>query len=400
VSLAASDPSHRRRQDGLPPPQFLFVHVNKRCNLRCRHCDYWQLDDGDRENYLRGERMVALLTEFAELSPGGKVVICGGEKLLDPDDFFPITTTCRRLGLRALGVTNGTLIREARFAERLIREGSHEVSVSLNSHRRELHDETRGVPGAFDRSVRALRLLIEARERLGAHDTRIHVMGLVFGRNYEELEAFYDFVLNEVGADKLKLNFLQPTFGNAGRVDDFFAAHRTADPERLMAVIDRCDARFGLGLNPAWKRDVEIYFRSLRECVDPERGWRTRCGTREPICNAYERNIVVDHYGKARLCFSTRYPGLRLRERGDLRRFWEGAGPIRWRMRGCRYFCGISHSVRRETSTLASRRPEIALHIPETDSVSPGDAGRPARGRKIMTAVSRCFRVFRRGRRN
>jgi len=28
----------------LPPPQFLFMHVNKRCNLRCQHCDFWKLE--------------------------------------------------------------------------------------------------------------------------------------------------------------------------------------------------------------------------------------------------------------------------------------------------------------------------------------------------------------------
>jgi hypothetical protein len=33
----------------------------------------------------------------------------------------------------------------------------------------------------------------------------------------------------------------------------------------------------------------------------------------------------------------------------------------RARMRGCNQFCGISHSVRRETSTLASRRPAVAF---------------------------------------
>jgi len=33
-----------------PPPQFLFVHVNKRCNLRCQNCDFWELDDSDKHN--------------------------------------------------------------------------------------------------------------------------------------------------------------------------------------------------------------------------------------------------------------------------------------------------------------------------------------------------------------
>jgi hypothetical protein len=204
---------------------------------------------------------------------------------------------------------------------------------------------------------------------------RIHVMGLIFDRNYLALEDFYDFVLNDIGADKLKLNFLQPSFGHGGTADDFFASHHRVDPDRLLEVIDRCDRRFNLGLNPAWKQAVHMYFRSLSAAPDIALGWAARSGTREHICSTYERNIMVDHYGVARLCFSPAFPGMALRQPGDLARFWESAAPIRQAMRQCRAFCGISHSVRRETSTLASRRPfpdfsgDVATPAPAAASV-------------------------------
>ena len=28
----------------IAPPDFLFLLINKRCNLRCQHCDFWKLD--------------------------------------------------------------------------------------------------------------------------------------------------------------------------------------------------------------------------------------------------------------------------------------------------------------------------------------------------------------------
>ena len=40
----------------LPPPLFLFLQTNKRCNLRCEHCDFWKLDDADRARYLGAAR--------------------------------------------------------------------------------------------------------------------------------------------------------------------------------------------------------------------------------------------------------------------------------------------------------------------------------------------------------
>lgn len=355
-----------------PPPQFLFVHVNKRCNLRCQHCDFWKLDDSDKPNYLSWERKREILAEFAEMNQAGKVVICGGESMLDLEDYFAIAGACRELGLRALSVINGTRVRRPEMAERLIREGPHEISISLNSHLPELHDETRGVKGAFERAVTALRLLVDARKRLAESDSRINVMGLIFDANYESLEDFYALVLNDIQADKLKLNFIQPSFGQLGHVDEFFATHHRVDPGRLVEIIQHCDRRFGLGLNPHWLEQVRMYFGSLAKGSDLARGWASSCKTSEHICNSYERNIMVDHYGKAMLCFSSQFSGMKLEKPGDLKRFWENSDAIRARMHGCNQFCGISHSVRRETSTLATRRPESSF--PSSPSSEPAPA--------------------------
>ena len=335
-----------------PPLRFLFVHVNKRCNLRCQHCDFWQLDDADKPNYLSWERKREILREYSEMSPGGNVVICGGESMLDLEDYFAIPVACTQLGLRSISVVNGTRIRSEEMADRMILEGPNEISVSLNSHVEAIHDETRGVKGAFKKSVQALRLLLEARARHPGRGTRIYVMGLIFDNNYRDLDGFYDFVLNGIGADKLKLNFLQPSFGCNTAEDRFFAEHYNVDPDLLYQLIQQCDQKYQLALNPVWMGQVRMYFQSLQTSRVIHLGWRAGTGTAEHICNSYDRNVMVDHYGVARLCFSTGFPGMRLQNFGDLRRFWEGTDIIRNEMRKCNRYCGISHSVRRETSSL------------------------------------------------
>ena len=181
-------------------------------------------------------------------------------------------------------------------------------------------------------------------------------MGLIHGSNYLDLENFYRFVLEDLKADKFKLNFLQPTFGSRSPSDNFFARHHNLDPDLLVEIINRCETRYQLGLNPVWREQVRMYFNSLRDTQDIEKGWGSSSGTREHICNSYDRNIMVDHYGVMRLCFSTRFPGIKINQRGDLKKFWEESEPVRKEMRRCNMFCGISHSVRRETATLASRR--------------------------------------------
>lgn len=334
------------------PPQFLFVQVNKRCNLRCQHCDFWMLDDDDRPNYLSWDLKKGILASFAEMAPGAAVVICGGESMLDLDDYFAISRECRALGLRSLSVVNGTRIRDQAMAQRMMTEGPDEVSVSLNSYRAALHDETRGVPGAFDKAVRAVRLLLDARRALSAMERRVYVMGLIFSKNYREIEHFYEFVLHQLGADKLKLNFLQPSFGHNDAIDPFFRDNCQVDPQELGQILDRCNARFGLRLSPVWMSQVQMYFRSLAQSSKLEQGWKDATGTADHICNTYERNIMIDHYGVARLCFSNGFPGVKLEKPSDLKSFWYSAEPIRRKMQSCKAYCGISHSVRRQSATM------------------------------------------------
>jgi len=338
----------------IPSPRFLFLQINKACNLRCGHCDFWKRDDSDSHNYLSLARHRELIAEFASLSKKGTTVIAGGEPMLNLERFFDLTRYSRELGLESISVVNGTRIRGDAMADRMIAEGPTRIAISLNSHRAEVHDRTRGVVGSFDKAVNALRLLIRARERAGSK-TKIDVMALIFDETCSEIEEFFDFALNDIGADKMKLNFLQPSFGHDDPGDEFFEKHGKLDVEATIAAIKQSDIRFKLGFNPIWLRQVEMYLRELSAAQDLDKGWGSRVQTSEHICNTHDRNIMVDHYGMARLCFASDYRGQKLEAYGDLAAFWNGANDIREKMQNCNRFCGISHSVRRETSTTRSR---------------------------------------------
>ena len=332
------------------PLRYLFLNVNQRCNLRCLHCNYWKLDDRDRARYLTQARRQGILEEYAGMSPGATVVIAGGESLLEPDDYFHITTTCRRLGLSCISVVNGTCIRDADVAARMIREGPTAISVSLDSPVEAQHDELRGVPGAFRKATEAVRLLRQAREAQAA-STQLYVMALVHEGNYRQLDSFYALALRDLGADKLKLNLIQPTFGGQGP-DLFFQRYHIRDARALLSVIQACDGKYGLNLNPEWMAMVEMYVTSICRNPDPAHPWTRETCTRDQICNSCERNIMVDLYGNARLCFSDDFPSYQLLQPGDLRDFWfRHSAPIRRQMRRCKRYCGMSHCARRVSAT-------------------------------------------------
>ena len=342
----------------IPSPKFLFLTINEVCNLRCQHCRYWE---SKRRPQVTVRRQLELIEEFAALSPCGKVVICGGEPMLDDVAYFAVCATSRRLGLRTLSVVNGTRIRNEREAAHVVALGPDEVSVSLDHPDPSVHDEIRGTEGSHAAARRALELLLWAKGRRPY--PRVYAMGLLCRSTSLILNQFYRLVLREIGADKLKLNAVQPTFlctrgegGQEPEPDAFFARESQVDPHFLRETLLSCDAEYDLHLNPIWIEQVTSYFQSLWRVPeeDLQRSWLCGVDTAEHVCDSPNRNIMVDLDGRASLCFSRAFRSELLSEPGDIRRFWEGADDVREEMLTCNRLCGISHSVRRASATRTS----------------------------------------------
>lgn len=334
------------------PPKFLFLQTNQRCNLRCTHCSYWLNKDSDKANYLSTGERLAFLTAFQRL--GGKVMVtCGGEPMLDLDAYYALTVGCHELGLRCFSVVNGTRIHNRRAAERMVVEGPSEITISLDHWDSSRNDELRGVRGAHLVASEAVRLLVEARNRMKS-DVKVNVMTILSEDTWPTLPKFFDYALNKLGADKLKLNVIQPTFQGRGE-DSYFSGSRIGNVGECMRTIAECDEQFGISRNPQWVYDVAMYLKSIR---NPLMGWNSSRETSTAICNSYDRNIMLDLYGNARLCFSELYPSIKVSP-DSLEDYWNRVSvPIRNCMVGCKQYCGISHSVRASESTLKAINAE------------------------------------------
>lgn len=276
------------------------------------------------------------------------MVTCGGEPMLDLEEYYELTRGCRVRGLRCLSVVNGTRIHNLRAATRMLTEGPSEITISLDHWEPTENDRLRGVKGAHLVASNAVRLLLEAREILKL-ETPVYVMTILSEDTWPTLPRFFEYVLNELGADKLKLNVIQPTFQGRGE-DAYYSGSKVSDVAGCMTMIRKCDDAYHIRRNPNWLSDVEMYLQSIR---NPLGGWTTARGTRRAICNSYDRNIMLDLYGNARLCFSELFPSTPLVSAESLKEFWyQSSLQIRNCMIGCREPCGISHSVRATESTL------------------------------------------------
>lgn len=330
------------------PPKYMLVQPNLTCNLRCQHCHLWRNTDPRRKTDEFAPLRLRAVREFAEISPRGTVITCGGEPLVEPGHYFDLCQTAREAGLTSMSVLNGTLTKTQEQADDLLARGADEISLSLDHPDEEKHDQLRGKRGSWRKTTRCLQMLLDARERLRL-PRKIYVMLMVCDVNYQQIREAYELALRKLGADKLKLNFLQPTISLSTRRDAFWDLHtRNIDCEVLMGKIAECEAEYRLDFNPRWKEDVRCYVESLARY---HRGGIMQ--TTRKLCNSAERNIVIEIEARMRLCFHSKFPSVPYREEGDLRRYWanQETEEVRRKMRECRDFCGICHTFKRNPSS-------------------------------------------------
>ncbi len=144
--------------DGSPPCRLIAWEVTQACNLACRHCRA-EARTQPAPGELTTEEAEALIDTFPQV--GDPIVIfTGGEPLMRPD-VFRLAAYARDKGLRCVMSPNGTLI-SADTAARMREAGISRCSISLDGHDAAGHDTFRGVPGAFEASLRGIDFLKKA----------------------------------------------------------------------------------------------------------------------------------------------------------------------------------------------------------------------------------------------
>lgn len=332
------------------PPEVLYLSLpaSDICNYRCRHCHIWM--QTKRERTLSRARRLELVAEFAHLSPGGSVVLPGGEVTLEPEELEAVAGACREAGLALFLLTNGSGLDDAGAARRLALSGVTHVAVSLDGATAELHDYTRGVPGAFATTTAAIRRLAEARDAV-APGLTVQTACVLFREN---LGSFPDYVelCTSLGAQHVDFQMLARTFANRHRSRDvFFEKHFWHRPEekqearrRIAELLDRYAADPVVVKKPADLPWILDYI------DDPD--FRTA----RPVCGSHQRNLHVDAEGNVALCFNTEAilerPFVGNAAGASLAALWTGAKAAEDRavMDLCTLNCGALNCHRRKVA--------------------------------------------------
>ncbi|MHC1610017.1 MAG: radical SAM protein [Candidatus Methanospirareceae archaeon] len=159
--------------------------VTKRCNLRCKHCSIAEMSSSEE---LSTEEGYGIIEDAAKLGPV-KFGFTGGEPLLRAD-IYDLIEYASSFDMQVVMATNGTLITNE-VAKRLKKAGLERAAISIDGIG-SLHDEFRGVNGAFERTLRGMKACEE-------EGLAVQLFTTVTRTNYSEIPKIIEL------ADDLKL---------------------------------------------------------------------------------------------------------------------------------------------------------------------------------------------------
>ncbi|MBI4444457.1 MAG: radical SAM protein [Acidobacteria bacterium] len=179
-------------------PYLIQIGADNRCNLRCGFClaeayreaGWLHLQDRklDRNPLEIFQRLVPFMPYWKFLSLTGP-----GESLLNPRLPEILALVRQNSGCAIAVTTNGVLI-NSRLARILIEHHVDEISISLDSIRKDTYEQLR-VNAEFEKAIGAIEVLNQEKQKAETDFPRINLMPTFMRKNIEELPDFIDFAV-------------------------------------------------------------------------------------------------------------------------------------------------------------------------------------------------------------
>jgi radical SAM protein with 4Fe4S-binding SPASM domain len=192
-------------------PLVVSWNLTRKCNLKCPHC-YINATTQELKDELTTEEAKKLIDQICEVSRP-LLILSGGEPLLR-QDVFELVRYGASKGLKMGLGSNGSFI-DGTAAKRLKDAGIETVSISLDSHIPEQHDEFRGVRGSWEKAVNAIKALEE-------NGVLVQVNTTLTQQNYHQIDDIMSLAEN-LGVENFHLFFLVPT-GRGVKIADISPA--------------------------------------------------------------------------------------------------------------------------------------------------------------------------------
>lgn len=162
-------------------PDSIYYLISNKCNFRCPMCDQWKMGQSEKpQEYLSSKEMKSVVDQAAAwgIKSFG---ISGGEPLIFKDRILELLSYANKKKMYTHFVTNGWLLDEETIREYDKLGGGH-ISLSLDALS-PMHDDLRGVPGAFERVMKA----IKAYEAVKPKNILLKINLVISNKNLDEV---------------------------------------------------------------------------------------------------------------------------------------------------------------------------------------------------------------------
>jgi len=132
-------------------PFIVIWEITQACDLACRHCRAEAIDWRDPRE-LSTQEGFDLLDQVHSM--GAQIMVLTGGDPVKRDDIFDLVRHGSDLGLRMATIPAATQKLTPELVKKLKDSGLSQMALSLDGHNAEVHDTFRGVPGAFDLTIK------------------------------------------------------------------------------------------------------------------------------------------------------------------------------------------------------------------------------------------------------
>jgi len=163
-------------QKFIAPPVVVWNFTNS-CNLKCKHC--YQSAGKRLPDELSLSKRLNVIDQLAA-EDVFSIAFSGGEPLMDKD-IWPVIKRAKKHSMYVSIATNGTLLTKE-IAKKMADVGVDYVEVSVDSVNPKKHDEFRGVPGAWEKTVEGIKNVVEQ------DSINVGLAPTITRMNFDELE--------------------------------------------------------------------------------------------------------------------------------------------------------------------------------------------------------------------
>jgi MoaA/NifB/PqqE/SkfB family radical SAM enzyme len=290
----ASDPNYVPSK-----PVDVGMEITYICNLACPTCFRWTSKPDEYELTL--DEWKGVLGKLRAWLGPFNLSITGGEALLRKD-LLDVIKFASKNGIVTVLTSNGSLI-DKTLAKRIVDSGLDGLSLSLNSLKRHIHNETRGTNGSFDEVMTAIENL------RGREGMRLSLSTTVVRENIGELPDVVDFVkstgLYGVHFQPIMPASILPTYDKDGNFKklpmgtpykNLLKKEEVIDDEGVDSVFNRLISmqEEGCSLILNSSDHLKEMAKYLKDPTNPE--------ILEQVCQVGVKNFCIDPFGNVRLC--------------------------------------------------------------------------------------------------